>query len=107
MRVQLRPRRAVQALEWVERKGPKCIATGAIRGAMLSGDRDVDFLLAGRRRMRAKLSDDCPALDFYEGFYIAPEGDDRICARRETIRSRVGGSCQIERFRELVPKLKD
>lgn len=107
MRVQIRPRRLGPALEWVERKGPKCIPAHSIRGAMLSGDRSVDFLLKGRRRVRAELSDDCPALDFYSGFYVSPEEDERICARRESIRSRAGGTCEIERFRELVPKLKD
>ena len=30
---------------------------------------------------------------------------ERICAKRDTIRSRVGGSCRIERFRTLVPKV--
>ena len=46
-----------------------------------------------------------PALDFYGGFYLQPD-DDRICAKRETIRSRVGGSCRIERFRLLEPQVK-
>ena len=94
-------------LEWSERKGPKCIAVDEIRGAMLSGRDGVDFMLPHRRRVRAKLADDCPALDFYNGFYLSTEEDERICARRDTIRSRVGGSCRIERFRELVPKIRD
>lgn len=90
-------------IEWVEHKGPKCISSGAIRGAFLSGSDHVDFVTAGRQIVRAKLEDDCPALDFYEGFYLNPE-DERICAGRDSIRSRMGGSCQIERFRRLVPK---
>lgn len=106
MRIQLRPR-VVPMLEWSERKGPKCIAVDEIRGAMLSGRDGVDFMLPHRRRVRAKLADDCPALDFYNGFYLSTEEDERICARRDTIRSRVGGSCRIERFRELVPKIRD
>ena len=51
------------------------------------------------------MDSDCPALDFYGGFYLQPD-DERICAKRETIRSRVGGSCRIERFRLLVPQLQ-
>jgi hypothetical protein len=90
--------------QWVERNaGPKCIATGAIRAAFLSGSDHVDFMMVTRRRYRAELSEDCPALDFYEGFYLNPE-DKWICANRDEIRSRMGGSCRIERFKQLVPK---
>ena len=104
IRVPVRAPPLPRPIEWSERKGPKCIASGAIRGAMLSGADQVDFLLFDRRRVRARLDDDCPALDFYAGFYLNPD-DQRICAGRDTIRSRIGGSCRIERFRELVPKL--
>jgi hypothetical protein len=90
--------------QWVERNGPKCIASGAIRGAFLSGNDHVDFLLSGRRLVRAKLDEDCPALDFYEGFYLNSE-DERICAKRDFVRSRMGGRCRIERFRALQRKL--
>lgn len=91
--------------QWVERNGPKCIASGAIRGAFLAGNDHVDFLLSGRRLVRAKLDEDCPALDFYEGFYLNSE-DELICAKRDFVRSRMGGRCRIERFRALQRKLK-
>ncbi len=103
IRVPVRPPPA--RFEWVERKGPKCIASGAIRGAFLSANDHVDFLLSGRRVVRAKLDEDCPALDFYEGFYLNSE-DERICARRDFIRSRMGGRCRIEGFRALQRKLR-
>ena len=60
---------------------------------------------ADRSRVRAKIDDDCPAIDFYGGFYLQPE-DDRVCAKRDEIRSRMGGSCRIERFRSLEARLK-
>lgn len=94
------PRMRVQ---WTVKKGPKCIRPGAIRAAFSSSHNHVDFVLAGRHRVRALLDEDCPALDFYEGFYLSPE-DERICARRDVIRSRMGGSCRISRFVRLVPK---
>jgi hypothetical protein len=71
---------------------------------MLSGREHVDFLLYDRTRLRARLSEDCPALDFYNGFYLTPD-DGQVCIKRDTIHSRMGGSCRIERFRRLVPKL--
>jgi len=102
MRVPVRP--MPRRFDWVEKKGPKCIPASAIRGAMLSGREHVDFMLFDRSRMRARLSDDCPALDFYNGFYLTPE-DGKICMKRDGIHSRIGSSCRIERFHRLLPKL--
>ncbi len=90
-------------IQWMERKGPKCIATQEIRGAFLTASDHVDFLLAGRKVIRAELDEDCPALDFYAGFYLT-SGDGKICIRRDRIRSRIGGSCGIDAFRRLIPK---
>jgi hypothetical protein len=106
LRIPVQPRPLLPQFEWKERKGPKCIGAGVIRGALLSGPQQVDFVLGGGpRRIRAVLDDDCPALDFYGGFYLQPQ-DERICAGRDAIHSRMGGSCTIERFKLLIPKLR-
>ena len=102
MRIPVRPRLA-RSYAWDEKRGPKCIEAANIRAAALSGRETVDFLLFDHTRLRAQLSEDCPALDFYNGFYLTPE-DGKICARRDGIHSRIGRSCRIERFRRLVPK---
>lgn len=102
--VRPRPKRP-QNIEWKEEKGPKCIATDQLAGAMWSGPTTIDLVLRDRRRIRAVMDDECPALDFYRGFYLQPD-DQRICAKRESIQNRVGGSCRIERFRRLVPQVK-
>lgn len=104
LRVPVEPR-SFPAIEWEERKGPKCVPTTAIRHALLSDDEQVDFVLANHRRIRAELDEDCPALDFYNGFYLQPQ-DQRLCAGRDEIHSRMGGSCGIERFKLLVPKVR-
>ncbi len=98
-------RRAMPLIEWTERKGPKCLPAGVIAGASMAGSSAIDFVLRDRSRVRAELDNDCMGLDFYGGFYVEPEGDS-ICAKREEIRSRAGGSCRIERFRRLEAKLK-
>ena len=103
MRIPVQPMRKRPLFHWEEKKGPKCLPAGAIRGAFLSGPSSVDFIMRDRSRVRARMDDDCPALDFYDGFYLESE-DERICAKREEIRSREGSSCRIERFRTLVPK---
>lgn len=102
MRIPVRPR-PVQPNAWEEEKGPKCLDASSIRGAALSGRESVDFLLYDRTRFRAQLSEDCPALDFYNGFYLTPEKG-KVCAKRDDIHSRMGRSCRIEHFRRLVPK---
>ena len=105
LRIPVQPRPLVPQFVWEERKGPKCIHTENIRGALLSSAQQVDFIIGRERRIRAELDEECPALDFYGGFYLQPQ-DDRICAGRDAIRSRMGGSCTIERFTQLVPKFR-
>lgn len=106
LRVPVRPRPVMPQIEWVERKGPKCIPVTAIRAGLLSGSEEVDLLLANRARIRAELDEDCPALDFYGGFYLQPQDDQQLCARRDAIHSRMGGSCRIERFKFLEPRIR-
>jgi hypothetical protein len=104
LRVPVRPRPRLK-IEWKELKGPKCLDARLIAGAMLSGPSSIDFVLRDRQRVRARMDDNCPTFDYYDVLYLQPD-DHRICAKRETIRSRDGGSCRIERFRMLVPELK-
>lgn len=104
LRIPVQPRPIAPAVEWIERKGPKCIPAGAIRGALLSGSEQVDFIMLNRARVRAQFDEDCPALDFYRGFYVQPR-DQELCAGRDAVHSRIGGSCTIERFKSLVPRL--
>jgi hypothetical protein len=104
-RVPLQPRPVMAQIEWTERGGPKCIAVGRIRRALLSGPEHVDFVFARGGRIRAEFDEDCPALDYYGNFYLQPQ-DGRLCAGRDAVHSRMGGSCTIGRFRQLVPHLK-
>ena len=105
-RVPVRPRSAGPGIEWVEGDRFKCVKTSAIRGAVLAGSDHVDLILPRARRVRASFDGNCPALDFYGGFYLKSD-DHRICATRDSVHSRMGGSCRIHRFHRLVPKLRD
>ncbi len=104
VRVPVRPLPPPQ-LEWLAVRGVQCLQVNAIRGAMLSGPEQVDILLPQRRRVRAHFSADCPALDFYGGFYLKPE-DQRLCAGRDSVYSRMGGNCRVESMQLLMPRLK-
>ena len=103
MRVPVVHARGGWPVRWKEKHGPKCIGADKVVAAALADDGSIDFLLRGGQRIRAKLESQCPTLDFYGGFYLQPEGG-RICADREEIRNRIGGSCQIEKFRLMVPR---
>jgi len=98
------PRRApIKPLKWKSKKGPRCVAMDAIAGAAVVADDAIDLALRGGQRLRAHFSANCPALDYYSGFYILPTDDGNICADRDVIRTRAGGQCEIVRFRRLLP----
>lgn len=105
LRVPVQPRAYAPEIEWIERKGPSCIPAASIERVMLSGPEQVDFVLANHDRVRAQFDEDCQALDFYGGIYLQLQ-DDRLCAKRDAVHSRIGGSCSIDRFKLIVPKFR-
>lgn len=90
-------------LIWHEKRGPSCVTMAALAGAAITQKDAIDLYLRGGERMRAKLDDDCPALDYYGDFYVLPTKDGQICADRDVIHTRSGGQCEIVKFRRLVP----
>lgn len=103
VRVPTQPTRSPAPVEWKESKGPKCLSMSTIAGAAVTDHDSVDLIFRGGGRIRAQLEAECPALDYYSGFYIRPTEDQRICAGRDSIHSRSGGECEIRRFRTLTP----
>jgi hypothetical protein len=85
LRVPVQPRPVAPQFDWREKKGPKCIPAGAIRRAAMSGSEQVDLILSGGGRVRAKFDEDCHALDFYGGFYLQSGGDEQICVHRDAV----------------------
>lgn len=90
-------------IRWIEKKADKCVPLQTLAGAAITGSDSVDLILAGGKRMRARFDDDCPALDFYSGLYVRTNSDGKLCAARDSIRSRAGGECRIESLAALVP----
>lgn len=91
-------------VEWRERKGPKCVPVKMFAGATQVSERNVDFLMRDRTRMRARLGRDCQAADLYAGFYVKRQPDGELCADRDSLLARSGASCEIESFKRLVPE---
>ncbi|SOB88158.1 hypothetical protein SAMN06297144_3303 [Sphingomonas guangdongensis] len=90
-------------IRWIEKKTDKCVPVVNLAAATITTRDSVDLLLNGGKRLRARFDDDCPAIDFYSGFYVKMPRDGKVCADRDSIRSRSGGECRIESFRALVP----
>ena len=91
----------VTRFRWEEHRGPRCIAWAQIAGSGLLTQDSVDLIFRDNTRVRARLERHCPALDYYNGFYLAATPDGLICGGRDSIRARTGGQCQIDRFRSL------
>ena len=103
VRVPRTPPPPTSPIRWKERKGPRCIAAQDLAGALPGDGGAVDIVLNGGKRVRVRLSRTCRQIDYYATFYIRPGTDGQICAGRDPIRTRAGGTCEIERFRALTP----
>ena len=87
----------------VEKKAADCVEVDKLQGFTVNHFDSVALVLKDGSLLRARLGKDCPALGFYSGFYVKPQKDKKICAKRDFFRSRSGRSCGIERFSVLVP----
>ena len=97
------PSAPLPPIRWVEKKTDKCIPVVSLAAAAVTGTDSVDLLLNGGKRLRARFGSECPALDFYSGFYVKMPADGKVCASRDSFRARSGGECRIKSFRALVP----
>jgi hypothetical protein len=95
--------RPLPPIQWVEKRTDRCIPIQSLAAVAVSRPDSVDLVLNGGKRVRARLTDDCPTLDFYSGLYVKTTADGQMCASRDVIRSRSGGQCRIRTFRALVP----
>jgi hypothetical protein len=87
----------------VERKAKDCLETRRVVGFAITRPDSVDLVLNDGSRMRARLANNCPSLGFYQGFYVKPNPDGKMCAGRDPIRTRSGGECAVQAFKSLVP----
>lgn len=87
---------------WKEKGGPDCIKWSAIAAAMISSPSTLDVVVRGGARYRVKLRKSCQASDFYSDFYVKATPDGQICQSRDSIYSRAGGECSIDKFRALI-----
>lgn len=97
------PTQRQKPLKWKEKGAPSCIRWSTIAAAMVSSQTTLDVIVRGGTRYRVKLEKSCQAIDFYSGFYVKATKDGQVCEDRDSIHSRSGGECLIDKFKTLVP----
>ncbi len=73
----------------------RCIGVDHVAGAVVFGDRAVEMSMSDHTRWRMSFDAACPALSFYQGFYYRRAVAGRLCAGRDAVISRAGGTCPI------------
>ena len=97
------PSRPAPVIKWKEKGAPNCIKWSSMAAAMVSSPTTIDLVVRGGTRYRVKLEKSCQAIDFYSGFYVKATTDGRVCEDRDSIHSRSGGECLIDKYKTLVP----
>ena len=95
--------RTARPVALVEKKADDCVKMEDLAGFSVNRFDSVDLVLKSGALLRAKLGNDCPALGFYSGFYVKANKDKKMCAKRDSIRSRSGRQCAVQSFASLVP----
>lgn len=97
------PTPALPPIVWVEQKAAQCVPMRALSAASIARADAIDLVLAGGKRLRARLGDECSSMAFYSAFYLKGTDDGMLCAQRDSVRTRSGSECRIARFTRLVP----
>ena len=81
----------------------RCIGVDHVAGAVVFGDRAVELTMANHSRWRMTFDAACPALGFYQGFYYRRAVAGHLCASRDAVISRAGGTCTIASISRIAP----
>ena len=94
--------RSTRPATLIEKKADDCVKMESLAGFSVNRFDSVDLVLKDGSMLRARLGNDCPALGFYGGFYVKANKDKKMCAKRDSIRSRSGRLCAVQSFTSLV-----
>ena len=85
-----------------ERKAERCVPVNRIAGVETGSGNRLLLFLQDSQILSLNLEKACRAKDFYSGFYVEQNKDGNLCVDRDTLQSRNGARCDIERMMELV-----
>ncbi|WP_336986218.1 hypothetical protein [Altererythrobacter aquiaggeris] len=85
------------------RKTGDCLDLDRIGAVQVDRENRLLLFMRDKQIIRANLNKKCNARDFYSGFYVDREADGKLCISRDRLKSRVGTSCEVRKFRTLVP----
>lgn len=91
-----------QTTRYKERKAEECVLVEGIAGVETGSGNRLLLFMRDANIMSINLEKACRARDFYSGFYVKPNEDGKLCVARDTLQSRNGARCDIERMMELV-----
>ena len=81
----------------------RCVGIDHVAGAVVFGDRAVELSMTDGSHWRMGFAAACPALGFYSGFYYRRAVAGRLCAGRDAVIARSGGSCPITSIVRIPP----
>ncbi|MEL6486132.1 MAG: hypothetical protein AAFQ13_03170 [Pseudomonadota bacterium] len=88
--------------QYKERKAERCVPVNDIAGVETGSGNRLLLFMQDAQILSLNLEKACRAKDFYSGFYVEQNKDGKLCVDRDTLQSRNGARCDIERMMELV-----
>lgn len=88
--------------QYKERKAERCVPVNNIAGVETGSGNRLLLFMQDAQILSLNLEKACRAKDFYSGFYVEQNKDGKLCVDRDTLQSRNGARCDIERMMELV-----
>ena len=91
-----------QITRYKERKSSECVPVKRITSVQTGSGNRLLLFMRDSKVMSVNLEKACRARDFYAGFYVDKNEDGKMCVARDTLQSRNGAKCGIERIMQLV-----
>jgi hypothetical protein len=98
------PAKRSEPVKYEEKKIGKCLLMDRLIGSRPGPKETLEILTRDGHLIRAYLGDGCLAREFYAGAYVERSADGKLCVDRDLLHARTGAQCEIDKFRQLVPK---
>ncbi len=76
----------------------RCIPADFIREAIVKDDKKIELILSGKKYYEIRFKDKCHGLGFDKSFYYYLTPSRQLCARFDTIVTRSGSRCLIDKI---------